>query len=168
MLISNSNDTLYLISGYVSGRDMLYNMRSSDSLRLNIEGLTNHFIEVTGRYHNEMEHSFLIRANSDIHSKIHGLAEMHEQVCYLKLIKHSHGLYKALNIDTLTGHITMLGYMRELSEDIIKALDLNYTYNPVTKHYFTIWPSDTTTMKQFEQEIEFAFDHGVEQLKRIA
>lgn len=111
------------------------------------------FVELEGSYKGGKELSFLIPANTVPEEAVQVYCKHGQQEAYLVLEGHRDGMYKAIMTDVESGAKTFLGYMRSMSKENIDALGLDYTYRPDLNMYWTIWPTDTTLLIDFEYEI---------------
>lgn len=161
----------YIISAFKKDRSILDNLKKHDDFY-------NYVLEryipivISGCWQGEYELSLLIKDCPEITAT--GLAEQYNQDCFIKLVNHKHGLYKAYfmqrnsegsNPVTYAGHFK--GYMRSLPLHTIHNIGCDYSYNTETGEHFTIWPSDTTTMTQLDQEIDYACEHGLDGLAAL-
>lgn len=106
-------------------------------------------VTVTGTFKGEKEVSFLVGGLTD--EQATDLAHRYNQTCWLKLENHKHGTYRAYFVTN--GQAVGAGYLRSVSYDLIEKLGLDYTFRPDTGEFFTIWPTDTTIMKDFNDEV---------------
>lgn len=114
--------------------------------------------ELLGKYKGESECSYIVTGGGVVDMAfIEVLAREFEQESYLVLENHKHGIYKAtfIYLDQEQPPV-VAGYLRSLDKAIIDALKLDYSFRPDTGDYFTIWPADTTVMKDLDQEIKKA------------
>lgn len=118
-------------------------------------------VEVEGRYKGFHERCFLMNAAHVPEDAIHLYAAHGKQETYLTITQWKHGTMKAVLTDVKTGAKTNIGYFRSFSKETIENLQMDYTYRPDVNIYWSVWPTDTTLIQQFEEEIAYALEHGI-------
>ena len=122
------------------------------------------FIEVEGRYDGVHELSFLMNAEHVPEDAIMLYCKHGEQECYMTIDQWKHGTMKAVLTAVKTGEKKNIGYFRSFSKENIDKLDLDYTYRKDVDKYWAVWPTDTTLIDEFEDELSYAFEHGLDAL----
>jgi len=158
---SHSTDrTLYIFSVMKSDKTALENSDTHTSVKEYFMARGLKFTEVQGLFRGVHETGFLMDATHVPEEAINLYSRLYKQECYLTLTQHRHGVMKAVFIDATSGRPTKAGFFRSLDEATVKALKLDYTYRPDVNTYWVIWPTDTTSMEDFEEEVNFAKAHG--------
>jgi len=117
-------------------------------------------VEVQGSFDGFEELGFLVNAEHLPEEAVMAISRHGKQECYLTIENHKHGIYKAVLTDTTSGAKTFIGYFRELPKRTIDALGIDYTYRGDVDKYWAVWPTDTTMIGDFEDEIAFALTDG--------
>jgi len=152
--------TLYIFSVMKSDISGIDNELLHAQMKRYLKGSAIPFVEVLGRYDGVVEAGFLINAQDVPEEAIVAYSRVHKQDCYLTVTQHRHGIRTAVFTNPYTGAKTSRGFFRSLDEATVKALELDYTYRKDVNTYWVIWPTDTTNMTDFEEEVDFAKAHG--------
>lgn len=158
---------LYIFSVQQANLDYFENHEAHELITDYLTCVNMPYIELEGCYLGKTEKSLLVDANGISEDSIMNICKRANQESYLVLENHKHGLYKAVLTFTANGRRLFLGYLREISKDIIDALNLDYSYRPEVNKYFTVWPTDTTVMSTFESEVNFAKANGLKALANL-
>lgn len=159
--------TLYIFSTMKAGRKPLENEEAHSLLTDYLAAVNVPYIELQGCYKGVHELSLLVDARSIPEEAIRVICLKGEQECYMIAENHKHGLYKATLVDTKSGQKEFIGYLRELSKEVIDRLDLDYSYRKDINKYFAVWPTDTTVMEAFDREVLVAETHGLNAVTSI-
>ena len=156
--------TLYLFSTMQATKPQLYNEEAHSLLRDYFHAAGIPFVVVEGRYKGRLELSFLMNAAHVPEDAIMLYAKHGNQETYMIIEQWRHGTMKATLTDVNSGARTFIGYFRSFSKEQIDALKLDYTYRKDVNMYWAVWPTDTTLIGEFEDEIAYALAHGVDAL----
>lgn len=156
--------TLYLFSTMQATKPQLDNEEAHSLLRDYFHAAGIPFVVVEGRYKGRLELSFLMNAAHVPEDAIMLYAKHGNQETYMIIEQWRHGTMKATLVDVASGKKTFIGYFRSFSKDVVEKLNLDYTYRPDVDKYWAVWPTDTTLIDKFEDEIAYALEHGIDAL----
>lgn len=124
------------------------------------------YVEVEGSFDKFKELSFLVNAEHLPEEAVMIICQHGKQECYMTIENHKHGVCKAILTYTKSGAREFIGYFRELPKRTIDALGIDYTYRKDVDKYWAVWPTDTTMIGDFEDEVAFALTDGYDALCR--
>lgn len=156
--------TLYIFSTFLKDRNPLENEESHKLLGDYLDLVGTSYVQLEGQYAGFKELSYLATANTLPEEAVRVITQQGKQESYLVAESHKHGTYKATLVDVKSGNRNFIGYLRELSKDIIDEFKLDYSYRKDINKYFAVWPTDTTVMESFEHEIAQAKLNGLDSI----
>lgn len=142
----------FIFSVYRSNRSQEENEANHQMVTDYFKNMKMHFVPIIGRYKGVLEEGFLVSANIAPEELVLHIARHYHQDEYMVLDNHKHDTMVASMVNCATREQKQIGFMRDMPEQDVINMQLDYTYRPDLKTYWVVWHTDTTQMQKLADE----------------